>query len=679
MEHIDLGMLLKFTNAVGVIAALGLFALPALAADSGGGVLVFDAKFFEAQRPNTAWDMIRRLPGFTFDAGASARGFAGTAGNVLVDGERPTSKTDALDSILQRIPASDVERIELVRGGAPGIDMQGQTVVANIIRKKVDSTKIVATAEDTIFTDGHMIPFGSLELTRHDGARLYEAAVSVVNNFDDSVGIGRHDVFDASGTLLEQDVARSHGLGIGYAFKGAGTTPLFGGQFKANLTLQDSPFISKLTYDSPILHQLFLDKSRTNSAELGLHWKGPLGGTELETLVLQRFAEASDVSIADDTVVLQDFRSRSTTGESIARATDRYLPMSSLTLEAGGEVAYNFLKGSTSFAVDGVPVPLPSAIAKVEELRGELFGQGTWKFADDWLFEAGARFEVSRISERSDTRLSRSFFYPKPRAVLTWAPDKDTQVRIRYERVLGQLDFNNFIATSDLSATGVTAGNANLRPDQRVQYELSFERHFWEKGAVVVSLLHEEIKDVVDFVPVVGPTSTFDAPGNIGNGRNNQVTVGLTIPLDRFGLTNGLLKATNIFRFSKVTDPVTGASRVISAQRPQEIQLRYTQDFTSINSTLVIAYFNGWTENSFRLTQTRQRRLLPPYLAASWEYKPTPDWSIHFEVDNILRFIYDDVRSNFAGPRDTFPLSNVDEFRTRSQPQFLLQIRRTFG
>src|SRR5256885_1794863 len=100
-------------------------------------------------------DMIRRLPGFSFDAGESARGFAGTAGNVLIDGQRPTSKTDSLDSIIGRIPAADVERIELIRGGAPGIDMQGRAVVANIVRKKTESTRIVVDLSDNIFFDGH--------------------------------------------------------------------------------------------------------------------------------------------------------------------------------------------------------------------------------------------------------------------------------------------------------------------------------------------------------------------------------------------------------------------------------------------------------------------------------------------------------------------------------------------
>jgi outer membrane receptor protein involved in Fe transport len=664
-------------NRLVVAAAMAMLTQYAAAADSQS-TLVYDAAYFAESRPNTAYDMIGRLPGFTFTDVGSARGFAGNAGNVLINGERPTSKADSLQSVLQRIPSVDVERIELIRGGAPGIDMQGLTVVANVILRRVDSTHVVLTAEDLVFTDGHMIPFTSAEFTRHDGDRIYEGTIAVVNNYDDSVGIGRHDVFDASGNLIEHDRAQSHGLGIGVEAKGAATTPLFGGEAKANMILRDSPFISTLEYTSPTLDQLFVDKSRNNTAELGLHWKGPIGHTELETLALQRLRRSTDISTADDTVTLQDFRSRATTGESIARATLRYLPSSDLTFEGGIEGAFNFLDGKTAFSVSGVPVVLPSASAYVDELRGEVFAQGIWKFADEWVFEAGARAEASQISESGDTRQDRSFFYPKPRAVLTWSPDSKTQLRLRYERVVGQLDFNNFIASSNLSATGVTAGNANLRPDQRTQYEFSAERHFWDKGAVVVTLLHEQIKDAVDFVPVHTDTSVFDAPGNIGNGRNDEVNVSLTLPLDGIGITNGLLRTTSIFRFSDVRDPTTGIHRVISAERPQDIEVRFSQDIASLSSTWGLFYFNAWTEDSFRLEQTRIRRAIPPYLSVYWDYKPSPAWSFHFEVDDALRFIYDDIRHNFAGPRNTSPLLNTDEYRTRSIPQIDFQIRYTF-
>ena len=212
-------------------------------------VLVYQAAFFADVRPNTAYDMIGRLPAFVFEDSTTARGFAGTAGNVLIDGQRPTAKADDLGSILTRIPASDVDRIEVIRGGAPGIDMQGQTVIANIIRKKGDTTKIVADIEDNIFlVDGHSVPNASLQLTRHDGDSTYEASISRYGNYDDSVGNGIHTITDVATGTVTRDRAHTSAMGTGGGFNGAATIPLFGGQFKANLTLQDSPFHSSVAY-----------------------------------------------------------------------------------------------------------------------------------------------------------------------------------------------------------------------------------------------------------------------------------------------------------------------------------------------------------------------------------------------------------------------------------------------
>jgi TonB-dependent Receptor Plug Domain len=85
---------------------------------SQAGVARYGADFFAPMRPATAWDMIQRLPGFAFDPGLQVRGFAGAAGNVLIDGDRPTTKQDDLQSILQRIPAARVDHIDVIRGGA---------------------------------------------------------------------------------------------------------------------------------------------------------------------------------------------------------------------------------------------------------------------------------------------------------------------------------------------------------------------------------------------------------------------------------------------------------------------------------------------------------------------------------------------------------------------------------
>ena len=126
-------------------------------------------------------------------------------------------------------------------------------------------------------------------------------------------------------------------------------------------------------------------------------------------------------------------------------------------------------------------------------------------------------------------------------------------------------------------------------------------------------------------------------------------------------------------------DPVTGKDRVISQERPQDLELTLTQDLPEWNSTWGIFYYNAWSEHYFRLTQVRSQRVIPPYITAYWEYKPTPDWSLHLEVDNIGRFTYDDRFFNYAGPRNVAPLDNTEEISIRSQPRLFVEIRKTFG
>jgi outer membrane receptor protein involved in Fe transport len=670
---------------VALTAALLLGATAAWGADTPqNGVSVYDAAFFASARPNTAYDTIGRLPGFSFTNTGSARGFAGTAGNVLIDGQRPTSKSDDLGSILTRIPAADVERIEVIRGGAPGIDMQGQTIIANVIRRKGVSTRWVLDATDNIWKDGHTVPSLTANVTEHNGDKTFEASLQRYGNYDDSVGNGTHAVvtYNPDGTVASTFEQKAHtsGQGSGGGFTGAATFPMWGGTFKANLALQDSPFYSTATYFAGLDTQYLIDDSVGRNLELGLHWNGKFGALEDETLVLERIGFSKDVNSSSEPGDDEVFRSSATTDETILRETLRYPFGSDLTVEGGGEFAYNSLKGITSFTEDAVAQSLPDADAHVEEKRGEVFGQGTWKITPELTLEAGARFEYSTISESSDDKQTRSFFYPKPRAVLTWAPDKDDQVRLRYEKVVGQLDFGNFIATGNLGGSGVTSGNSQLRPDQRWQAEVSLEHHFWDKGAIVFQFVDEQITDVVDFVPVAAPDGTlFDAPGNIGNGQNNQFNLQVTLPFDKLGLKGARLKVTTDVQLSSVRDPVTGDNRVISGERPQDLEATFTQDIESLKSTWSVGWYNGWDEHYYRLEQTQHRRVLPPYITAYWEYKPVPDLSLHFELDNLGSFVYENEFFNFAGERGINPLLFTDDRAIRSQPRVFIEVRKTFN
>src|ERR1700744_5862213 len=55
-----------------------------------GAMLVYPASYFAGAQLNTAYDMVTRLPGFVFtDTNTQQRGYAGSMGNVFINGAPP--------------------------------------------------------------------------------------------------------------------------------------------------------------------------------------------------------------------------------------------------------------------------------------------------------------------------------------------------------------------------------------------------------------------------------------------------------------------------------------------------------------------------------------------------------------------------------------------------------------
>ena len=127
------------TKAIGV-ALVGFSCLSGSALAQATDAQTYPAAFFDQYTPQNALEMIERLPGFSFDQGDNKRGFGGNAGNVLIDGARPASKSGGLRGALSRIPAAQVIRIEILRGGVGAGEAAGQSTVANVIRAQTGSS-----------------------------------------------------------------------------------------------------------------------------------------------------------------------------------------------------------------------------------------------------------------------------------------------------------------------------------------------------------------------------------------------------------------------------------------------------------------------------------------------------------------------------------------------------------
>src|SRR4051812_29414155 len=181
-----------------------MWSAPVLAQAAGpGGRTVYEAAFFAPFSPSNALEIVQRVPGFTLDAGdTEVRGFGQAAGNVVINGQRPSSKSDTLQTILARIPASRVARVEVGPGDLFGSEYAGKAQVLNLVL--ISSGGLAGNATGTVrrsFT-GKLYPEGSVSALLRRGKSSFNAAVQVNNNYTSEEG---YDTLKEvpSGHLLE--------------------------------------------------------------------------------------------------------------------------------------------------------------------------------------------------------------------------------------------------------------------------------------------------------------------------------------------------------------------------------------------------------------------------------------------------------------------------------------------
>jgi outer membrane receptor protein involved in Fe transport len=649
------------------------------------GVIAYPPAFFADSRPVNAYDMVIRVPGFTFDKGATIRGLAGSSGNVLIDGQPPVSKNDALDEILKRIPAATVERIELIRGGAPGIDMEGRTVLANVVRKDSGGFRGAFQPGNYYVYDGRLLPGIRLEAQwRWPGGRSAEFGQVLGTGPNDEYGDGHRVRYNADGsTRLASDVdADAYGLRAWTT--GAYETPLFGGRARINgafmLTPAEVEIYDNYTSRSGLEYEY--DDIDKLQAELGGRFNRKLSErVSLEAIGFQQWNNQKTTVFFQAPLVTRDFLLDKKLAESVGRLHLRITPARGWTFETGVEGAFNKQDSQTELSVNGIPLVVPAANVTVEELRGEVFLRGTWRARRTLTLEGGVRQEASRITSTGDVALEKSLQYLKPRAALTWAPNPENQIRLRIEREVGQLNFDDFVASPNVASTGtVVAGNPDLVPQQQWVYEAAYERRFWVSAAAVLTVRHYDISDVVDRIPITSPGGVIlaDAPGNIGPGTKDEVQASLSFPLDRFGIRAAQLRGQVTKRWSEVTDPLLNDKREISTLHPIDWEVHFNQDLPRWKATWGVDVLGGFRERYFRLTEIETRKY-SPWVVVFAEYKPRPDFIVRVEGQGVTARNVRRIREVYFGPRSLGHLDYTDVRSLEWGGSLYIRLRKTFG
>ncbi len=666
---------------------------PAASPDASTGVISYPPAFFAEVGPTTALDMVMRLPGFAFDKGAAVRGLSGSGGNVLIDGEAPVAKNDSLEEILRRIPVSAVLRVDVIRGSAPGIDMQGRTVIANIIRKSGSGFKGAATLTSWPIYDGRVLNGIRAEGEWRWGPRMLELSTVIGSGVNDQAGDGYRVRVGPTGQTQINSKVDYDAQGTRNWLIGAYETPLAKGRLRVNgaymLNSGFGELYDRLSFPGSSREYQYSRDDRLQ-AELGGRFTRRFGETQMEALVFQQWNNVDSYTRFESPSLNRLFLASKDVGETVGRMNLRR-KIGGLNVEAGVEGAYNTLDSATRLTVNSGLVRLPAANVQVNEKRGEVFTVVTGQISPTLSWEGGLRQEFSTVTSTGDLVLEKSLSFTKPRLAVTWAPDSKTQVRMRVEREVSQLNFDDFVASNSVANTGaVIAGNPDLSPMQAWVSEAALERRFWQRGAAILTLRHYALTDVIDRAPIYLGTLVADAPANIGQGTKDEIQFSLAVPLDRLGLKLATLKGQATVRHTEVTDPTTHLKREISsvtnlqpapslsAVRPSEWDLLYTQDLPKLKSNWGFSVVGGYRDKFFRLSEVETDKM-ETWFVLFTEVKFTPDTSVRIEVQAPFNRDVVRIRDVWSGPRNSASFSYTDYRSLQWDGAVQIKLRKTLG
>lgn len=599
--------------------------------------------------PRNALDMARQVPGFAIRSGDGARGLGQADTNVLINGRRISGKSNGPVEALRRISAEDVVRLELVDGAS--LDIGGLTgQVLNVVTRS--SGRITGqfryAPEFRSFGTPARLLNGSVALA--GGGAKSEWTLALRNESNRRGNQGLEQVFDGTGTLVALRDEASNFNTDRISLSGSFTRTASNANV-LNLTGQVQGFIfresevSRQSAPGQPIERIrdFRGTEDEFNFELGADYQFALGPGKLKLIAYHRY---EDSPVTSESIFSlpggsapqgSRFTQDGDEGETILRSEYSF-PGAGGNIVAAVEGVRNFLEINSALAerdAAGVLqlVDLPGASDRVDEDRVDAGLTYSRALARDLQLQLSAGGEYSRLSQAGPTGLRRTFWRPKGFVALDWKVSDALNIAGRVERVVGQLDFFDFIASVDLDQDREDVSNANLVPEQSWVYEVEAS---WRLGAIGNLNLRgfvEDISDIVDQIPIEGGGQ---APGNLPSARFVGVEGNATVLSERLGWKGSRVDAGFVFAASEVRDPLLGNLREVSDNDLIDLSLSLRHDVPG--SSWAFGSDGEWQKNA-RVTRLDEISLNQPsfaFLSAYVENKDVAGMTLRARVGNLL-------------------------------------------
>lgn len=595
--------------------------------DSASPKLVYDADFFQRFEPISVGDMLKRVPGVTFNSDVGEydlprlRGLDSRYTQVLINGRRLPGEENSGAIAVDRIPAEMVEKIEIIRSPSSDISSQGIGGTLNIILKDG------ARHEGGIWRAGVV----NMEENRGSGfigmsgvsdAIEYGFSVNVQERYNPKVKVSSEIGGDEREDVIESDVrdSRDVALAADVAFQLSDDSKIRFNVLHIDTereeeentqvtALERSSSSAPFAVDEIVIESQLEEIDQSNTS-IGLDYELDTAAGEFKVYAnSHQFkqnknesnyeADLGDPLALDESELSDIDDTENRVGFSWKRKSTDF--ESKLGIEYINKTRnFNLKTFDDSGDLDDENDEFADFSADDSGLNA--FATANWKLREDLELELGLRAEyrdleiTGRDFNGIVTRSNNDSTDYNPSAHIRWHLNDQDQFRASIARTLRRPQFDQLNPVELTIDDEKFRGNSELEPETAIGLDIGYDHFIADSGVIGINFFYREVQDLIEYTQsdITEGGNDFElrqAVNNSNTGKIMGVEFDFSAPMTLFKLPAVQSFFNLTLLDSKVEDEFfTGLERRFSGQAKYVYNLGFEHDLKSLQASYGASY-----------------------------------------------------------------------------------------
>lgn len=507
--------------------------------------LSYDVTADPESKAVSALDMMRKVPLLSVDGDDNIKLKGSGNYKILINGKESALMAKSPSDVLKAMPATNIEKIEVITTPPAKYDAEGLTGIINIITKKNADQGYngsINARYNSVWGPGYnlnaTVKQGKFGLSGYAGFGTQKDVIGSTHN------IQTQFVNQSVSSILNQDGSRTFGGKYKYANAElsyeidsldliTGSFEIFQGHFDQSGSLQSNRVNSMGTLDEAY-RNITTSNSKDKGADIAVNYQRNFKNhkDELLTLSYKYSYSPSDQTSSNaftdrfnyDAVNNPDFRQRNNAGNrEHTIQLDYVYPLKKLSIEAGGKAILR--NNFSDFGRDDLDPNTNQYVVNTGQTSTFDYHQDVTSFYNSyqlkltkWTVKAGLRIEHTQVSaDFMGTPLDKGYNNLIP-SISIQRSLNSSSINFGFTQRIqrpGIYQLNPFVDNSNPKF--ISTGNPDLRPELNNTFDLTYSN--FKKASVTVGLSYAFSNNSIQTISSLRDTVTYTTYQNLGSNR----------------------------------------------------------------------------------------------------------------------------------------------------------------